>query len=97
MVDYDGLGMRIPMLVISAYSKKGYVSHVPYEHGSILRFVEDEFGLPRLSASDSRANSIAPDCFDFKQPPRKFQKITAPLDENYFMHQPLDRRPPDNS
>ena len=29
--------------------------------------------------------------------PRKFQKIKAPLDENYFMHQPLDRRPPDNS
>jgi len=97
LVDYDGLGMRIPMLVISAYSKKGYVSHVPYEHGSILRFVEDEFGLPRLSASDSRANSIATDCFDFSQSPRKFQKIKAPLDENYFLHQPLDRRPPDNS
>jgi phospholipase C len=96
MVDYDGLGMRIPMLVISAYSKKGYVSHVPYEHGSILRFIEDEYALARLSASDSRANSIAPDCFDFKAPPRKFQKITAPLDANFFLHAPPDGRAPDS-
>ena len=41
MLDYDGLGLRIPMLIISPYAKKGYVSHVQYEHGSILRFVED--------------------------------------------------------
>ena len=52
-VDYDGLGMRIPMLIISPYAKKGYVSHVHYEHGSILRFVEDQFGLKRLAASDT--------------------------------------------
>ena len=60
MVDYDGLGMRIPMLVVSAVlEERGFVSHVLYEHGSILRFIEDEFGLARLAASDSRANSIA--------------------------------------
>ena len=34
-VDYDGLGMRVPLLIISPYAKKGYVSHVQYEHGSI--------------------------------------------------------------
>ena len=53
MVDYDGLGMRIPLLVISPYAKKGYVLHVHYEHGSILKFIEDRFGLARLSASDT--------------------------------------------
>ena len=42
--------------IISPYAKQGYVSHVHYEHGSILRFIEDQFGLPRLTASDSRAN-----------------------------------------
>ena len=45
MVDYDGLGFRVPMLIISPYAKKGYISNVQYEHGSILRFVEDQFGL----------------------------------------------------
>ncbi len=52
-IDYDGLGIRVPMVIVSAYAKKGYVSHVHYEHGSILKFVEDQFGLGRLSASDT--------------------------------------------
>jgi len=69
--DFDGLGFRVPLLVISPYAKRGYVSHVQYEHGSLLRFIEDCFGLPRLAASDSRANSPT-DAFDFSQPPRRF-------------------------
>jgi phospholipase C len=94
-VDYDGLGLRLPMLIVSAYAKKGYVSHVHYEHGSILRFTEDQFGLGRLSASDQRANSPESDAFDFSQPPRPFVKIQAPFDLQYFMHQPIDHHIPD--
>ncbi|MBV9333638.1 MAG: hypothetical protein JO146_06495, partial [Candidatus Eremiobacteraeota bacterium] len=94
-VDYDGLGFRLPMLVVSAYAKQGYVSHVHYEHGSILRFVEDIFGLPRLAASDTRAKSPAKDCFNFNQAPRKFKKIPSPLGIEYFLHAPPDHRPPD--
>ncbi len=96
-VDYDGLGMRLPLLVVSPYAKKGYVSHVHYEHGSILRFTEDIFGLPRLSASDKRANSLAEDCFNFNQSPRKFEAIPTELGKDYFLHQPLDLRPPDTN
>ncbi|HVR46567.1 MAG TPA: alkaline phosphatase family protein [Candidatus Binatia bacterium] len=93
-LDYDGLGIRIPMLILSAYAKKGHVSHVHYEHGSILKFVEDTFGLARLSASDSRANSVK-DAFDFSKPPRAFVPIQSPYDRAYFMHQPVDLRAPD--
>jgi len=82
-------------LIISPYAKQGYVSHVHYEHGSILKFVEDQFGLGRLAASDTRANSPGNDCFDFSQPPRKFVPIAAPHEENYFKQQPPDERPPD--
>ena len=95
-VDYDGLGLRLPMLIISPYAKKGFVSHIHYEHGSILKFTEDQFDLPRLNASDRRANSPAGDAFDFSQPPRKFVKIHAPYDENFFLHQPLDSHVPDS-
>jgi phospholipase C len=95
-VDYDGLGMRVPLLVISPYAKKQYVSHVQYEHGSILKFVEDQFGLARLAASDTRANSPAADCFDFTQPPRKYVPIKTALDAQYFISQPYDGRPPDD-
>jgi phospholipase C len=94
-VDYDGLGMRIPMLVVSAYAKKGHVSHVPYEHGSMLKFVEDQFGLGRLSVSDTRATSPEQDCFDFNKPPRRFTTIPSAHGKEYFMHQPVDNRPPD--
>jgi phospholipase C len=95
MVDYDGLGFRVPLLIVSPYAKKHYVSHVQYEHGSILRFVEDQFGLARLAASDRRAISPASDCFNFAKPPRKFVAIPSKLNQSYFMRQPLDQRIPD--
>ena len=47
-LDYAGLGFRVPMLVISPYAKTGYVSHTQYEFGSIVKFVEDVYGLSRL-------------------------------------------------
>jgi phospholipase C len=84
-VDYDGLGARVPLLAISPYAKAGYVSHVQYEHGSVLKFIEDTFGLHRLAASDGRANSPGPDCFDFAQSPRPFQHIKTKYSEDDLM------------
>lgn len=39
-VDQDGLGPRVPLLIISPFAKPGYVSHTVYEHSSILKFIE---------------------------------------------------------
>jgi phospholipase C len=94
-LDYDGLGFRVPLLVISPYAKADFVSHAQYETGSILRFAEDVFGLGHLAASDARANSPAIDCFDFTKPPRKFVAIKAPKSRTFFMQQLNDERPPD--
>ncbi len=96
-VDYDGLGMRVPMLIISPYAKKGWVSHVHYEHGSILRFVEDRFGLAQLAASDTRATSPAGDCFDFSKRPRKFVPIGSKYSKAHFLRQAPDYRPVDTN
>jgi phospholipase C len=85
--DYDGLGFRVPLLVISPYAKHDYVSHVQYETASVLRFAEDLWGLGRLAAADKRATSPAVDCFDFSQKPRPFVKIKAPKGPDFFMHQ----------
>jgi phospholipase C len=95
-VDDDGLGFRVPLLVISPYAKHGYVSHVLYEHGSILKFAEDVFGLGRLAASDARANSPALDCFDFSKPPRAFVPIQATERAAFFLNRRDDLRPPDD-
>jgi phospholipase C len=90
----DSFGMRLPLLIVSPYAKKGYVAHANYEHGTMLKFIEDEFGLAAMSYSDKRAN--APDeAFDFSQPPRKFVPIKAQYDRRFFLAQPLDNRIPD--
>lgn len=75
--DFDGLGFRLPLLVISPYAKKNYVSHVQYETASVLRFIEDDFRLKPMAAADGRATSPAADCFDFSQRPRKFVPIKS--------------------
>jgi phospholipase C len=93
--DYDGLGFRVPLLVISPYAKHGYVSHVQYETASVLRFAENLFGLDPLAAADNRAASPARDCFDFSQPPRTFVKIAAPLPPKFFMREDGEYTVPD--
>ena len=94
-LDYTGLGIRVPMLVISPYARAGYVSHTQYEFGSILKFVEDTFGLGRLGTSDTRANSIS-DVFNFSQPPRAFQPIPAKYSRSFFERQPASNVPVDD-
>jgi phospholipase C len=94
MVDYDGLGMRIPMLIVSPYAKPGYVDHTHFEHGSILKFVEETFGLSAMAASDKRATA-PDDAFDFNKSPRKFDVVPSFRDENFFLHQAPDYRVPD--
>jgi phospholipase C len=82
-LDYQGLGFRVPMLVISPYAKRGYVSHTPYEFASILKFIEDNWRLQRLGNSDRRATSIG-NVFDFKKPPRAFAPIPAQYPASFF-------------
>jgi len=93
--DYDGLGFRVPLLILSPYAREGRVSHVQYETASVLRFAEDLFGLGQLAAADKRANSPAKDCFNFMQSPHAFVKIEAPLPPKFFMHQYGQYQAPD--
>ncbi|HTA40748.1 MAG TPA: alkaline phosphatase family protein [Candidatus Acidoferrales bacterium] len=93
-VDFTGLGMRVPCIVISPYSKHGYVSHTQYEFGSILKFVEETFDLQSLGSTDRRATSMA-DSFDFTQPPQPFTQIRVPVTPQYFLTRRPSLLPPD--
>jgi phospholipase C len=73
--DVYGLGVRVPMLVVSPYSRPGYISHTRYEFSSLLSFVETRWGLPPLTPRDASANDIT-DSFDFNQAP--LQPILIP-------------------
>ena len=103
-----GPGFRVPMLVISPYtrlnqsSRPGYISNVQYSFGSIVRFVEDTFGLGRLGTTDETTNSIGPeggsrggDMFDFSQSPRQFQPIGSKYSRSFFLHQKPSNKPVD--
>ena len=94
-VDVAGLGIRVPLLVASPFARQNYVSHTTYESGSILKFVEDTFGLSALAASDARAASLD-DCFDFTQPARTFVPLSTRRRAADFLRRPPSLRAPDD-
>jgi phospholipase C len=98
-LDFRGLGIRVPCLIISPYAKRGYVSHTTYEWASILKFIENTFGLPHVGSpsdgyTDTRANSPA-DSFDFTQKPRKFVPIQSKYSIRQFLAEPPSNEPVD--
>lgn len=63
-VDSQGLGPRVPMLVISPFAKRGHVSHVRMDHVSILRFIQRNWNLSTLNARNEGSQDIG-DMFQF--------------------------------
>ncbi len=82
-LDRMGLGFRVPMIVISPWAKRHYVSHVQHEFGSILKFAEIAFDLPSLGTTDARSDDLE-DCFDFSQPFGKFETIPSLRQAAFF-------------
>lgn len=64
------LGFRVPNLVISPFTRKHYVSHVPMDHTAIVKFVENRFIGPKaqLTARDAAQPNLL-DFFDFTAAP----------------------------
>jgi phospholipase C len=60
-LDFFGDGTRIPLIAVSLYSKPGYVDHTYYDHVSLLKFIEQNWYLPAISARsrDNLPNPIA--------------------------------------
>jgi phospholipase C len=54
-LDFFGDGTRIPMIIVSPYTQGGHVSHVYSDHASVPKFIEANWGLPRIT-SRSRDN-----------------------------------------
>lgn len=64
------LGFRLPNIVISPFTRKHYVSHIPMDHTAIIKFVENRFiGSPaHLTARDAAQPNLL-DFFDFTNIP----------------------------
>ena len=67
-IDQWGLGLRVPMIIISPYAKSGHIASTTYEFSSVLKFIEKVYGLPSLTHRDNSANDMS-DAFDFSQTP----------------------------
>jgi phospholipase C len=49
------------MIVVSPFAKQGFVDHTYYDHVSLLKFIEHNWGLPPVSrrSRDNLPNPIA--------------------------------------
>jgi phospholipase C len=61
---FPEFGVRIPLVAISPWAKRHYVSHVAHDHTAITRFIEAIFDLPALTARDANSDALM-DLFDF--------------------------------
>jgi len=77
VVDSLGYGPRVPMIVISPYAKQGYISHTTHDFCSVLKFIEERWGLGHLTARDDQADDMH-EVFDFGQPPNAPTVIAVP-------------------
>ena len=47
--DFTFTGFRVPLVVVSPYAKKNYVSHTVADYTAILKFIETRFNIPALT------------------------------------------------
>src|SRR5216683_3072507 len=73
-----GLGQRVPLLVISPYSRENFVSDSLLSHLSLLHFVEYNWNLLPLDGLVAESN-LPLDFFNFSQPPRTPIILNSPI------------------
>jgi phospholipase C len=88
--DYER-GFRVPLIVVSAYTPRHFISNRRLDFGSILRFIEHNFGITRgaLNFADARSKRSGGGFFELNVA-RSFKIVDAPKTASFFLN---DRRP----
>ena len=68
--DFVYTGYRVPLIVISPFTKKNYVSHTVADYTAWLKLVETRFNLPSLTKRDAAQMDMS-EFFDFVNVPWK--------------------------
>lgn len=78
-----GLGFRIPTMVISPFSRGGFVSSDQFDTTSILRFIETRFGaeVPNLSTWRRANTGDMTTAFNFSKPDYSIPNLPSTLDQ----------------
>ncbi len=79
-LDFFGDGTRIPLIVVSPYTKPGHISHNYADHVSILKFIEHNWGLPTISGR-SRDNLSNP---TYNTPVSQYAPTNSPAISDLF-------------
>ncbi len=94
-----GLGIRVPMILISPWVIKGHTDHNVATWASILAFTEHVLGIPPLNATDKNAYNYLKS-FNFSQTPSQIAHHNAPLAQHLVPRSSTDwiaTHPPDLS
>jgi phospholipase C len=86
-----GLGIRLPLVIVSPYAKKGFTDHNVATNSSILAYVESVFGVTPVNEEDSSAYDFH-EAFDYSQtptPPFVYQPAKVPSASRH-LHPPPD-------
>jgi phospholipase C len=67
LCDFVYTGYRLPLVVVSPFTKQNYVSHTPADTTAILKLIETRFGLPNLTKRDAAQMDMT-EFFDFTNP-----------------------------
>lgn len=73
--DFVYTGFRVPVIVISPFAKKHYVSHTPADYTAWLKLIETRFNLPSLTKRDAAQMDMT-EFFDFTNVPWKVPPTT---------------------
>jgi len=76
--DFTFTGYRVPLIVVSPFTKKNYVSHKKTDYTAILKLIEKRFNLPHLTKRDAAASDMT-DFFDFANVPWATPPASVPV------------------
>ena len=79
-----GLGFRVPMLVVSPFSRGGFVCRTRFDHTSLLLFLERRFGVRAVNVTDWRRETVGDltAAFNFVRPDTSLPLLpVAPPDD----------------
>jgi len=87
----SGLGIRLPLVIVSPYAKQGFTDHNVATHSSILAYIEKTLGVSPVSEEDRRAYDFH-ESFNYSTPSRVrfvFRPAAVPPSSGH-LHPPPD-------
>ncbi|MGB0064072.1 MAG: alkaline phosphatase family protein [Terracidiphilus sp.] len=94
-MDAMGPGFRVPLLIVSPYSKHGYITHHNHEASGFIAFIEHNFDLGTLGTRDAGSDAFE-DCFDYSQKPPAFTPVPTHVSADRLVREKFSGPPDDD-